>query len=525
MKSTAIRSLGWGSNLFRGRAGKTGTMELTPMASLELTSKHGSRRIILMRKLNNEVVERTSHPERVLQFGEGNFLRAFIDWMIHRMNEAEVFDGSAVVVQPLDRGMVDLLNAQDSLYTLYLRGIMNGKTVNRHEVVRSVSRGINPYAEWRTYLETALILEMRFVVSNTTEAGIDYVRTEKPSGVCPASFPAKLTAWLAERCDTFGGTAESGIICMPCELINHNGTKLKECVLKHAFDWKLGGDFIRWIEEDCVFLNTLVDRIVPGYPADEAAAMQAELAYTDQLLCAGEIFHLLVIEGPEALKAELPFHEAGLNVVWTDDLQPYRTRKVGVLNGAHTASVVAAFLGGLDTVGEMMADEVFGAFVRQVVFNEIIPTLPMDRRDAESYAESVMERFCNPFIQHQLLSICLNSVSKWKVRVLPSVKVHAAQQNGVPSLLAFSLAALITFYKGEGTRDEYEVQDDVETVRFFQNVWRCGDGGRVVNQVLSNQVLWDEDLTKLTDLESAVAEALDDILTLGARSAVQKRLG
>lgn len=396
-------------------------------------------------QLSKERVNSRSKTERVLQFGEGNFLRAFIDWMIHRMNEQGLFNGSAVVIQPLENGLVDLLNEQDGLYTLYLRGIENGQTINQHELIQSVSRGVNPYSEWQIYLETARNPEMRLVVSNTTEAGIAYVQTEKPADACPASFPAKLTAWLAERFETFGGSPESGMILMPCELINHNGTKLKECVIQHSRDWKLGGGFFQWLENHCTFLNTLVDRIVPGYPRDEIQDMTAELGYEDKLICTGEVFHLLVIEGPAELKEELPLHKVGLNVVWTDDMQPFRTRKVGVLNGAHTSTVLAAFLGGVDTVDDMMKDPDFGRFVNAVVFDELVPALPMDRAEVEAFAAAVMERFQNPFIRHELLSISLNSVSKWKVRVLPSMKNYIERYEEVPSLLAFSLAALIAF--------------------------------------------------------------------------------
>lgn len=474
-----------------------------------------------MKILNQEMRSGAALPERVLQFGEGNFLRAFIDWMFHRMNEAGAFNGRAVVVQPLENGLVDMLNEQDALYTLYLRGIENGETVNQHELIQSISRGINPYRDWTNYLEMARNPEMRFVVSNTTEAGITYEATEKPTTRCPASFPAKLTAWLAKRFDAFGGSAESGMVFLPCELINYNGAKLKECILKHSADWKLGADFEQWIEEHCVFLSTLVDRIVPGYPRDEVPAMTEELGYKDQLICAAEIFHLLVIEGPASLKAELPFHEAGLNVIWTDDMQPYRTRKVGILNGAHTSNVLGAFLGGVDTVGEMMDDPDFGAFVRSAVFDELVPALPMDQAEVKAFAEAVMERFQNPYIRHELLSISLNSVAKWNVRVLPAVKSYSSTFGKTPARLAFSMAALIAFYKGD-LRDGYTLNDGAEVIEFFANAWA---GESVVDTVLGNEVFWGEDLRQLPGFAEAVQSALDSIVSLGARAAVQELKG
>jgi tagaturonate reductase len=475
-----------------------------------------------MQLLNKELITKESRPERVLQFGEGNFLRAFVDWMFHRMNESGVFNGSAVVVQPLESGLVDLLNEQDGLYTLYLRGIADGKTVNGHEVVTSISRGINPYTGWNDYLKTAGNPEMRLVVSNTTEAGIAYVPVEKPSA-CPASFPAKLTAWLARRFELLGGSAHTGMIFLPCELINHNGTKLKECILKHAADWELGEGFFQWLENHCIFLSTLVDRIVPGYPADEVAAMESELGYSDKLICAAETFHLLVIEGSEELKAELPFHEAGLNVVWTDDMQPYRMRKVGVLNGVHTASVLAAYLGGLDTVRDMMEDPLFGAYVKQMVFKEIVPALSMDKEEAESFAHAVLERFLNPFVRHELLSISLNSVSKWKVRVLPTLKSYLEKVGDVPPLLGFSLAALMVFYKGD-LREGAQVNDQKEVVQFFERAWSRENLSELIPAVLGNALFWGEDLTELKGLEEIVFSAVNDILSEGMNEAVSKRM-
>jgi len=475
-----------------------------------------------MQRLNSALAGKKIVPERVLQFGEGNFLRAFIDWMFHRMNAADLFTGSVVVVQPLEKGLVDLLNEQDGLYTLYLRGIQDGRTLAGHELISSISRGINPYRDWAGFLLTAHNPAMRFVVSNTTEAGITYLPIEKPVGICPASFPAKLTAWLAERYDAFKGSAEAGVVVLPCELINHNGTLLKECIVKHARDWELGEGFVSWLETCCIFLNTLVDRIVPGYPREEAETLQAELGYEDRLLCTGEVFHLFVLEGPGTLQAELPFDRVGVNVVWCDDLQPYRTCKVGVLNGAHTASVLVAYLGGLDTVREMMEDEDFGRYVRMAVFDEIVPFLPLEKEKAKAFAAAVMERFMNPYIRHELLSISLNSVSKWKVRVLPSLKSYVKHTGRVPLRLAFSLAALIAFYKGD-LREGYGVRDDEEILSFFRTVWAGSTISSVIRKVLGNSAFWGEELLQVPGLEDQVARDLEAIVTRGARVAVRER--
>ncbi|MBN2684767.1 MAG: tagaturonate reductase [Pontiellaceae bacterium] len=473
-----------------------------------------------MELLSKKYVSRAELPEKVLQFGEGNFLRGFIDWMLQRMNAEGEFNARAVVVQPLENGLVHMLNEQDALYTLYLRGIDEGKMTNTHEVIESLSRGIDPYADWTVYLGTARNSDMRFVVSNTTEAGIVYTPVVGPISEAVPSFPAKLTAWLWERYRFFFGAPERGIILLPCELINQNGVRLKECVLKHAADWGLEPGFAEWVEQHCVFLSTLVDRIVPGHPRDEVKAMTAELGYEDRLICTAEVFHLLVIEGPERLKEELPLHRAGLNVVWCDDMQPYRTRKVGVLNGAHTTSVLAAYLGGLDTVKEMMEDVDFGRFVRESIFDEIVPALRMERVQVEAYANSVVERFQNPFIRHELLSISLNSVSKWKTRVLPTVKNFIEDFRRVPVRLAFSLASLIAFYRGD-LRDNYTVRDDEQVVNFFRRVWDGANVAQVTHRVLSSAKLWGEDLTQLPGFERTVCAALELIVQKGTRAAVR----
>jgi tagaturonate reductase len=436
--------------------------------------------------------------------------------MIHRMNQTGVFNGRVVVVKPRKGGDLDTLNAQEGVYTLFTRGISDGKEINQHERITSISRGIHPYQDWEAFLQTAGYPEMDIVVSNTTEAGIVYVPTERPVDTCPDSFPAKLTAWLLERFRRLGGTSASGVVVLPCELIDRNGGKLKACVLRHTADWDLGPEFAAWLENDCVFLNTWVDRIVPGYPRDEADSMTAELGVEDRLLCATEVFHLLVIEGPEALKTKLPFHEAGLQVVWTEDLTPYRTRKVGILNGAHTASVLAAYLGGVDTVREMMEDGVFGRFVREVVFEELVPSLPMDRSEVEGYAQAVIERFLNPYIRHELISISLNSVSKWSVRVLPSLKRYVDQTGQIPPKMAFSLAALIAFYKGD-LRPDYELRDDESVIAGFRKIWQKEAAADVVHEVLSREDWWKEDLTRIPGLEQTVADQLRGILDKGVR--------
>jgi len=480
-------------------------------------------------KVKDNVMRRTLPawplPEKILQFGEGNFLRGFADWQVDVLNRSGSFNGSIVVVQPVKQGMVDVLAQQNGLYTLLLRGIQNGKLVESREVISSISRALNPYSQWVEVVALARSKDLRFVFSNTTEAGIAYADEPYQPKDCPTTFPAKVTSLLYERFGAVNGDPTKGLIFLPCELIEQNGSRLKEYVLKYAVTWKLGDAFVGWVKSANHFLNTLVDRIVPGYPKEEAAKLAIELGYDDKLIVTGEVFHLWVIEGPEHLADEIPFQRVGLNVVWTRDMTPYRSRKVRVLNGAHTASVLGAFLAGLNTVGEMMKDPVFGRFVHQAVFDEIVPQLN-GADDHRQYAEDVMERFNNPFIKHELLSISLNSVSKWKVRVLPSLLDFFASTGKLPPALTFSLAALIRFYDGtpvsdcelRGTRNgqPYPIRDDSDILQFFAEQWkRVHSGGNLhplVEAVLGNGHFWGRTLTELTGFASAVEAHLQRLV-------------
>ena len=391
-------------------------------------------------------------PETVVQFGEGAFLRGFADWMIDLLNEKGMFGGHVVVVQPIQQGLAETLNQQGGLYTLLLRGVQEGQLAESRRIVAAIRRAIDPYQAWHEVVQCFRKPELRLIISNTTEAGIAYSAAPRDPSQCPESFPAKVAALLYERFQSWGADPGKGLIFLPCELIDRNGDQLQSTVLRHAEDWCLGPDFTQWIRSNNHFLNTLVDRIVPGYPRDEAAELTEALGYEDRLLDSGEIFHLWVIEGPQSLADELPLHKVGLNVVWTDNLTPYRERKVRILNGAHTASVLAAYHAGLDTVREMVEDPLFKRFLEKAIFTEILPTVPLAHEEKTAYAQSVLERFRNPFVRHELLSIALNSVSKWKVRVLPSLLDYQRQIGHVPTALAFSLAALIYFYRGTSRR-------------------------------------------------------------------------
>ena len=476
-------------------------------------------------------------PEKVIQFGEGNFLRAFVDWMFHRINQAGLFGGRVVVVQPIAAGLADRLNAQDGLYTVLLRGLRDGKPAEEREIVSSISRAINPYADWEGFLRCAENPDLRFAVSNTTEAGIAYDPEDHPEARPPRSFPGKVTVFLYHRFQHFGGAPGRGLVFLPCELIDRNGDNLRAIVLRLAEEWNLGSDFAAWVREENVFANTLVDRVVTGYPRDEIEAITASLGYRDELLDTGELFHLWVIEGPAALAEELPFTKAGLNVVWTNDMTPYRTRKVRILNGAHTGSVPAAFLCGLDTVGEMMDDPVMGKFVRQLIFEEIIPSMAkagLAKEMLVEFAAAVVERFRNPYIRHYLSSIMLNSASKFKTRCLPSLVEYQALYGRLPERLVFSLAALTAVYRGgkidgltmTGRRQkgEFVMQDDRPVLEFFTAAWADfvpGPEGaqRLAQRVLGNTGLWGQDLNAVPGLTAALAAAISRIDNLGINAA------
>jgi len=473
----------------------------------------------------------------VLQIGDGNFLRAFADWMIDIANEAGVLDASVTIAPPRTAGIIDKLNAQDGLFTVLSRGMQAGAPTTSRRIVRCVLRGVDPRKDPAALFACARDPKTRFVISNTTEAGIAYCEQPRSPGEWPRSFPAQVAALLFDRFEALGGQPETGLVFLPCELIEANGATLREIVLRHARDWALPQDFSDWVARHNHFLNTLVDRIVPGYPEVEAESLFAEFGYTDSLLVAAEPFHLWVIEGPESLANAFPLHKAGLNVVWTDNLEAYRTRKVRILNGAHTASALAAFCGGLDTVGEMMKDGVVSRFLQRVVFDEILPFVPLPEDERRSYAESVLERFANPYIRHELISITLNSVSKWTVRVLPSVLDYARAHGRAPAGLAFSLAPLLWFYRGRfdatgefvGQREagSYPIRDNREVLEIFNAAWRDPVTARPADAVpalLADARLWGMDLNTVPELAPQVANALDRIEAAGMLPALAETL-
>lgn len=462
----------------------------------------------------------------MLQFGEGNFLRCFVDWMFHELNQKADFNGSIVVVQPIDKGMVNMLNEQDGLYTLNLRGFKNGKPESIYETIDVISRGINPYEDFGAYLKTAENPEMRFVVSNTTEAGIAYDENDLPTGTPPNSYPAKLTVWLNHRYKTFNGNPSKGMHIIPCELIEKNADNLKRIILQYADKWNLEPGFVQWLNSACTFSNTLVDRIVPGYPRERIAEITKELGYEDKQIVEGEHFHLWVIEAPGELQKELPFPSIGLDVLYVKDVAPYKSRKVRILNGAHTVLVPVAYLYGIDTVRESMEHPVVGKFIRDAIFDEIIPTLDLPKEELEKFANEVIVRFSNPYIKHLLMSIALNSFAKFETRVLPSILEYKKRTGSIPGKLTFSLAATIAFYKGKRGEEVIALNDDAAVLVRLKNAWAKYNGSDesiedVVREVLSFDKNWKIDLNKVEGLTSAVTKHLVNIEKNGMQKAIE----
>jgi tagaturonate reductase len=464
----------------------------------------------MLKKLNRQTAgATTAGPVRILQFGEGNFLRAFCDWMVDILNEKAGFNSQIQIVQPIKNGMGSMINEQDGLYHLVLNGIQNGKQARSTRLIKCVSGALNPYDDYEAYLRLADNPDLALVFSNTTEAGIAYSASDKGLERLPETFPGKVTAFLYRRFTTFKGDPQRGLIFLPCELIEKNGTTLREIVLRYAREWNLGEDFESWVSRHNVFCNTLVDRIVPGFPKDTIKEILDETGYDDKLVVMAEVFHLWVIEGPEVVQKKFPVHKAGLDVKFVNDLTPYRTRKVRILNGAHTALVPVAYLNGQRLVSEAINDPVSGKFIREALDEEIIPTLDLPLAELKSFSDEVIQRFQNPFIKHELASIALNSVSKYKVRVLPSVLKYYELKNTIPKRLLHSLAALIRFYKGTWKGETLPVNDTPEVISIFQDAWLQKDPKEIAHRILSNTALWDVDLTKMKGAVELVSGSLE----------------
>ncbi|MBS6268699.1 MAG: tagaturonate reductase [Tannerella sp.] len=478
-----------------------------------------------MKQLNRTNIQANKYPERIIQFGEGNFLRAFVDWIIYNMNQKAEFNSSVVIVQPLENGMVNMLNEQDGLYHVNLQGLQNGKEVDNIQLIDVVSRGLNPYTQYDEFLKLAENPDMRFIISNTTEAGIAFDPSCKLEDAPAKSYPGKLTQLLFHRFKFFNGAMDKGLIILPCELIFDNGKVLKKCIDQYIELWNLGEDFKHWFDTACGVYCTLVDRIVPGYPRDTIGQILDRIGLDDKLVVKGEIFHLWVIEAPETVEKEFPADKAGLNVLFVPSEKPYHDRKVTLLNGPHTVLSPVGYLAGLNTVKECCEDPVIGQFVKKVMYDELLETLDLPKEELIQFADAVMERFRNPFVKHFVTSIMLNSFPKFKTRDLPGLKIFLERKGELPSGLVLGLAGIITYYKG-GKRgnDEIVLKDDQEIIDLLKNLWADGSPIDVAKGVLGAEFIWGEDLNLIPRLTERLSEYLQMIQDKGMNETVKSIL-
>jgi len=462
-----------------------------------------------MQQLNRSSVPVETYPLRVLQFGGGNFLRGFVDYMLDIYNEKTGAQLGIGVVKVTPGGDYDNWKAQDGLYHVRTRGVQQGALVDEVRLIRSVSQIIHAYTEWDIFLDTARQAAIKYLFSNTTESGLRLADDDALAATPPTSFPAKLCRWLYERYQHFDGSPDAGCVIIPCELIEDNGLLLSQLVIECAEAWSLNLDFIRWVVQQNTFCNTLVDRIIPGVSKDKQPAVWAELGYEDHLVTEGEPYHIFVIEGSPAVGEQLPLNQVGLNVVFTEDSRPYRERKVKILNGSHTALVPVAYLSGLRLVRDTVNDPLLRTFLDQLLQTEILPALDMPATELQQYAGSVIDRFKNPYIDHYWLTISLNSFAKWKVRLLPSLLRYVEQEGAVPPLLSFSLACLIRFYQGSYQGETIALNDEPQVLERLQLAWQAADARTIARQVLDWEAHWGQNLSTIPGLVDQVANGLD----------------
>ncbi len=482
-----------------------------------------------MELLNRQITGKVERPIKVLQFGEGVFLRAFVDYMIDIANENSEFNGDIVIVKPIEAGTLEGFAQQECQYTVKLRGIVNDEVKSISRIVTSVTDAVDAYKEYEKYAAFAKLPTLRFLVSNITD-GIVYDATDRIEYNPPKTYPGKLTKFLYERYQHFHGATDKGLIILPVELVEDNGKCLKECVLKLAKLWKLEEDFLEWIHEACIFTSTLIDRIVSGYPKDEEEEFFKEFGYQDKLMVTGEPFALWVIESEVDLGNEFPLPKAGLPVVFTDNQKPYKLRKARILNGAHTSFALASYLCGNDIVLESMDDVLIRNFIKYSIYDEIIPTLALPKQELLEFADTVLARFSNPYVKHSHLAIATNSISKWNIRCLPSFLGYIDRTGKAPDCLSFSLAAMLAFYTGTKRKDQgyighrgqevYQIEDDAPILDFFA-ANSSKDTAQYVHAVLQKEEFWGKDLSTYEGVEEKVTMYLENIRTHGMRRAIE----
>ena len=479
-----------------------------------------------MEILNNKAItDRKSLPIKVMQFGGGNFLRAFVDISIQKINNATTFNAGVAVIKPTARGDYQKLKSQDGLFSVQLEGYENNIFVQDLTVVDCIQKVINPYSEWQKYIDLSKTPELRFIISNTTEAGIVFNSDDAFDHTPPKEFPAKLTVWLFHRFTHFDGALDKGCILLPVELIDKNGEALKQCILQYADHWSLSDAFKNWISEACIFYNTLVDRIVSGYPKDKIEEIEAKLGFKDQLAVDGELYQSWLLEGPDDILNEFPFNKTDLNIELVSDLESYRNLKVRILNGAHTSMVPVAYLLGERLVKDAMKNTLVANFIHQVLMSEVLETLDFPQDYKEQFANDVVYRFKNPALEHQLISIALNSTSKFVTRLLPSLKDYLKIKGSLPANITFALSALIRFYEGSFNNDKINLNDTSSVLEYFSNTWEQFrendiDLNTLTTRLLGNSDIWQEDLNQITGLTNMIYKNLSNIEKYGFEEAL-----
>ena len=476
-----------------------------------------------LKALNKQNVEKPTLPIKILQFGEGNFLRAFVDWQIDKANEAGIMNHGVAIVQPIDKGMAGMLEQQDCLYHVYLEGVKDKQPVKDIRLVRSVQCAINPYEDYAAYEQIFLSPELEATVSNTTEAGIRYEEGDDLWALPPKSYPAKMTALLYKRFKHFAGDPTKGLCIICCELIENNGSTLREYVLRHAEYNKLGADFIEWVEKYCHFCDTLVDRIVPGFPRENIDKIKAELGFDDNLVVKAEFYHLWAIGGPgyKEVQRRLPLDKAGLHVIFMPTIKQFRDKKVRILNGSHTGMVPIGLQIGCETVMDAFNNADLEAFINTMVAEEVIPMIEEDQAELKEFAAGILERFYNPYIRHMLKTISLNSLSKWETRNFPTVLDNWKKAGKVAEKELFTFAALLTLYSG---KVDFTPDDTAEHVEFIQKVWNSEDVDATVRAIVGNRNIWTVDLTEVEPFVEKVSGYVKVILAEGMATALKKML-
>lgn len=477
-----------------------------------------------MENLNRKNVANAKiYPEKIIQFGEGNFLRAFTDWIVFKMNNTLNFNSGIVVVQPLENGTCKMLNDQDGLYHVNLQGMQQNEMINSVDLIDVITRCVNPYKEFDDFMKLASNPDIRFVFSNTTEAGIVFDSNCKLEDRPAKTYPGKLTQLLYERFKIFEGAQDKGFIIFPCELIFHNGQELRNTIIKYSHLWELGKDFEKWFSEACGIYSTLVDRIVPGFPKNNLDQLLERIDIDDKLIVNGEVFHQWVIEAPSSVEKEFPASAAGLNVLFVNDEKPYHELKVTILNGAHTALSPVGYLAGLNTVRETMENEITGKFIQQILFEELPCNLNLPKIKIDKFTQETIERFRNPYINHFLTSIMLNSFQKFKTRDLPSLKKYYEMNNVLPMGIVIGLAAIISYYRG-GKRgdDSITLSDDIKIIEKLQDLWQLDNLYSVAEGVLSYEYIWGENLNDIGDLTNQITAILNSINNVGMAETLKK---